>query len=214
MTRHAGCLLALVAGLTLTLFTPTRASAQRLGGHFLLGLGGEGTVTTSTELGDVEGGEWSLDPTLGFGLRADFPLHDFVLLGALFQGAAFDPDGRTDAQWMFDFDLVAKVRYAIELGDGLALEPYGAIPFGFTLADMFDPEQLLDDDARSLWPGWNLGVLAGLNLLFGAFGAYFELGWHHHQVYRGYDGALGADVDVKVVVNQFVMHLGAMFVIE
>ncbi|HJL14464.1 MAG TPA: hypothetical protein RMH99_02340 [Sandaracinaceae bacterium LLY-WYZ-13_1] len=205
------------AGLALLvgrILAPSAARAQaehddytRLGAHFALGLAGDAEV-------NAEGLEtvWGLDPTLGFGARLERPVHPFVVLGGLFEMLAFDPDGRSDTQWIFDFDLSVRVRALVEIDTAVYLEPYAGLPVGFTLGYLFDPGDLLGD-GQSVWPGWNIGAMGGLGLVVEGFSAYVEVGWRHHQVYSEVDTAFGS-ADWKTVTNQLAIRAGAALLLE
>ena len=206
-----------VSVLVLSAWSAAAASAQDapaprayLGAHLALGFGGD----ADTNAGDLRGSA-ALDPTAGFGLRADIPLHDYVSVGGMFEALTFETEStgsgfETERKWALDFDVLARVRYPIELS-GLVLEPYVALPFGLTIAMLDDPDGSGDEP----WPGWNVGVLAGAYLFSTALriGGFLELGWRHHQVYTESRGVFGGNIDIKVVTNQFAVNLGFLFVL-
>jgi hypothetical protein len=183
--------------------------ATRLATYLALGFGGDADTT----VGDLSGSA-SLDPTVGFGARVEQPLHEFVVVGGAFELLTFEADVRdSEREALFDFDGLLRIRYPFQVANrSLWIEPYVALPLGFSMAVLDDP----DGSGDEVWPGWNIGALAGVYLLLtdAPFGFFFEAGWRHHQVYNEAQGPFGADVDLKLVTNQFAMHLGAAFLLE
>lgn len=178
----------------------------RLGGHLALAFGGD----ADTQIGDASGSN-SLDPTIGGGARVEMAIHDYVSVGGMFEVLTFEQDAvGAEREAVFDFDGIVRARYAIELSAGsLWIEPYLALPFGLTLAVLDDP----DGSGDEVWPGFNIGALAGAYLVTNANVAFFlEMGWRHHQVFNE-ASAFGFDVDLKVVTNQFAVQLGATFIL-
>jgi len=203
-----------VAGaLLIACFAPLTAKAQRNGGdvgdvrlaaYFALGVGGDAEVTTGSSESSA-----SLDPTVGFGARIEVPVHEYVAIGGIFELLTFEADTAfaDEREAVLDFDVWVKGRYRFEISEGLAIEPYIGVPFGLALAVLDDP----DGDGDEVWPGFNIGVLAGAMLIVDSrFGALLELGWRHHQVFTEVSSFLG-DVDVSIETNQFAMHFGGFF---
>lgn len=190
--------------LALGLF-PSLAGAQdlyeddraRIGGHFALAMLGD----AETRAGNVEG-DASLDPTLGGALRVEVPVHDYVVLGGWFEVLAFEWDGPgAEREAVFNFDLLVRGRYPIEINASTGLEPYLQLNVGPTIAVL----PIAGDDEA--WPGWNLGITAGAALLLDPAGFFFEMGWRLHQVFNEQSTILG-DVDLEVLTNQLAMQLG------
>lgn len=201
---------ALLTGLLVVLggSVASTATAQeddpRLAAALALGLGGDADITTGFPALD---GSVDLDPTVGFGVRGEFPLHRYFVLGGSFELMTFELDGGgTDfeREEVFDFDGILRARYPVELSaESIWVEPYVALPVGFSMGVF--PE----GDGDQVWPGWNLGVLAGAYLLVPPHvGFFLELGWRHHQVYSDVE-VLGTNRDRKIVTNQFALQLGA-----
>jgi hypothetical protein len=186
---------------------PASDRSLRVGAYLVLGFGGD------ADLHSDPGGKTSdqLDVSVGFGARADLPVHDFIAIGGLFEAVSFETDAPSaEREWAFDFDGYVRLRYAIELASDLVLEPYLLLPLGFTAAALDDP----DGSGDEAWPGWNTGALAGLAILTAShFGGFVELGWRHHEVYTEVSSILG-NVDLSLVTNQFAMHLGGLFVFD
>lgn len=203
--------------LSLALLAPASARAQmehddhlRLSGHLALGFAGEGDLSISSDLGTLDT-ESELDPTVGFGLRVEKPLFDFLSIGAMVEALTFQiDDADAEREWAFDFDLLVRVRYLIELLQGdLFLEPYAALPVGFTFAMLDDP----DGDGDEAWPGWNIGALAGIAVIHSSrFGGFLEVGWRHLEVYSHVDALV--DADLAVTVNEFAMNLGVSYLLD
>ena len=192
--------------LVLALFTPAAALAQaapndpRVAAYLALGLAGDADYT----IGDFSGSN-SLDPTVGFGVRGELALHDYFVVGGSFELLTFEWDASgAEREEVFNFDVLLRARYALELSNTMWIEPYVALPVGLTLA-------VIPGGNDDVWPGFNIGALAGAYLVLGELplAFFFELGWRHHQVFNEGTGLLGGDVDLKIVTNQFAMQLGA-----
>ncbi|AKF05121.1 hypothetical protein [Sandaracinus amylolyticus] len=202
------------------LLFPANASAQilerddhlRIGAHLGLGFGGEYDASTSSEAGTLELDD-DLDPSVGFGFRIEQPFLDFFSVGGLFEAMSYEPDANgAEREWAFHFDLLVRIRAMFEVIRGqLFLEPYAAMPIGFTLGVLTVP----GDDDDSAWPGWNIGALAGLTVITAArIGGFIELGWRHLDVFNGDDLPVVGDVDYAVTVNELALNLGAMFMFQ
>lgn len=205
--------------LALAVAAPRPASAQiqrddhlRLAAHFALGAGGDADIWA-----DDRKSSFGLDPRIGFGVRAELPVHELVLVGALFEAATFqadisslrDLDGR---YWALDFDVHARVRYLVEIVRGeVFLEPYAMVPIGFSLGVFPD---LSESSGETAWPGWNIGVMAGIGVVTSArIGGFLELGWRHHELYTELDLGL-ATSDIAFVANQLAMNLGVSYLLD
>lgn len=191
---------------------PAIASAQvddeghfRLAAYLALGFGGDLDWNA-----DSASDSASLDATIGFGARGELPIHDYFVVGGLFELLTIEAEGYFDneRESVFDIDVWAKARYPIEISNNLVLEPYVGIPFGLTLAVLND----LDGSGDSVWPGFNTGVLAGAMMIFdGHFGGFVEIGWRHHQAFHEENVPFFGDTSFKGVTNQFALHLGAAY---
>ena len=212
-----GPVFALAFALAFAFARPAGASAQmehddalRLSGHLALGFAGEGDLSIDTILGTAVVHS-DLDPTLGFGFRVEKPLFDFLSIGVMFETLSFlVDDSDREREWAFNFDALIRARYMFEAVRGeLFLEPYLALPVGFTFGWLDDP----DGDGDEAWPGWNIGALAGLAVIHSSrFGGFLELGWRHLEVYTHVE-ALGGS-DYAVTVNEFAMNLGVSYLLE
>lgn len=202
--RPVPVLTLLVSALSLAAWSSTALAdakdATRVSLHLALGVGGEYAIVP--EAGRVL--EADLDPTLGFGARLEVPIHDYVVIGGMFElGGLKVDDVERDADLLLDFDLWVKGRYFSELAGDAGLEIYVGLPIGFTLF-RFDDE---DADNQA---GFNVGVLAGAVLFFDQLGFFTEVGWRRHQFRDEVDlGFLGRE-DVKVRMNQAALSFGAV----
>lgn len=206
MSLRLTALFAAVVALTISPLAHAQddVGTMRLGAYLALGLGGEIDLDSDAPAGSVD---TDADPTVGFGLRAEVPVHEYVAVGGLFELLTFESDVWGERESVFDIDVWVKGRYRFELAPGLILEPYIGVPFGLSLAVLADPNDLASD---AVWPGFNIGVLAGAAVLLQErFGAFLELGWRHHQVFAEANTFLG-DIDFAVKTNQVALHLGFM----
>lgn len=202
------------------LLAPSLASAQmqhdrhmRIAAHLALGLAGEYDASASSGLGSGSTGDSNLEPSVGFGLRAEMPVLDFLSVGGMFEAITYEPDVRgSEREWAFNFDLLLRLRYMFEVIRGdLFLEPYLALPVGFTLGVL----PLIGDDSDSAWPGWNIGALAGLAILTASrLGGFIELGWRHFDIYNSDRVPVVGDVDYQITVNELALNLGVMFMLD
>lgn len=211
--RFARALTVLTATLTIGLALPQSAAARphenetlRLGGYLALAFGGE----AEGRVGGVSASE-GLDVTAGFGLRAEVPLHEYFLIGGSFELLTFETNGVfSERESIFDIDVWARGRYPIDLGS-FTIEPYVGVPLGLSLAVLANPARGSDD---RVWPGWNIGILAGAALVFEApFSVFVEVGWRHHQVFTSVDVA-GGTLDYELATHQFAVQLGAAFILD
>ncbi len=160
--------------------------------------------------GDVEANsaETGLDPTIGFNLRVDIPVADYLLLGPLFQFGAWRPDvsGPTPSRsYYFDIDLFVRGRIPIE-ADPVAFQLWAGIPIGLTLSF------LGEETGRNLEGfglGWNIGILFGGAVHFTKkFGMFAEIGWLQHKMSHELDVGSG-DVDFRLSQGNF--NIGFVF---
>jgi len=190
---------------------PTVATAQlvddhlRVGGYLALGLGGEATASSGS-LSSSDG----LDPTVGFGLRMEGGVWDYVSIGANIELLTMQTDAAgAERETVFDADLWIRARYLIEISrDELYLEPYIGMPFGLSIGVLQD----IDGSGDDAWPGWNIGVLGGAYLLTNAgIGFFVEGGWRYHQLFTS-GRVLGFDVDAELSTHQFATQIGVVLI--
>jgi hypothetical protein len=180
-----------------------KSSPTRLTGYFALTACCEGHVVNLDGPGEAD---VELDPGVGFGLRVERRLADWMALGGMVEMLAAKVDGVDDRFFFLDADIFAKVMYEIELSGSMGLEVYGLIPFGFTIG--MDGDETFGDEVRAF--GLNTGLLAGAMLILDHFGIIVEMGFRHRSVWDEYDfGFFGGGVqDVRLGVTQFAMNFG------
>lgn len=201
-------------------FLPTSADAQmedeqhlRISAHLALGFAGEGDLDVHSDAGSIEG-DGDLDPSIGFGLRAEHPIFDFLSVGGMFEALSFLIDvPEAEREWAFDFDVFVRVRYLFEVVRGeVFLEPYALLPIGFTFAWLDDPGALERGDEA--WPGWNTGALAGIAVITSSrFVGFLELGWRHLELYNQ-DQPAGIDLGLAITTNELALNVGASLILE
>ncbi len=199
----------------LSLLAASSAEAQsisdrspRIAGNLALGLAGELDTHAESNAGTLET-ESDLDPSVGFDLRGELPLLDFLVLGGWFEFLSYEVDASgAEREETFSFDAFVRIRWVFEaIANTLFIEPYVLLPFGFSMAVLPDDDGSGDD----IWPGWNTAVLAGAQILHeSGFGGYLELGWRHAEVYQDRT-VLGADVRFSYIVNELAMNLGFVY---
>jgi len=198
----------MVLGSLLLSLAPSVASAQaprddyvRFGGFFALGLGGDAVY--ETPLGTVSPG---LDPTLGGGLRIEGSVWDYLEIGAQFELLTFEADVLdSERETVLDADLLFRLKYLIEVEPAsLYIEPYLALPVGFSAGILDD----LDGTDDEIWPGWNIGAMAGAYLITSAqVGFFLEGGWRFHQLFSSATFA-GIDNEFQIETHQFAINVG------
>ena len=178
---------------------PTRVSA-----YFTL----QGCCEAHADNLDDSRGDFSydLDPSVGFGVRAERRIMDFIALGGLFEMVAVKADNgplfaEYDRDFLLDFDLFAKVLVEFSLKQGMGLELYGLLPFGFSVG-LADDIPLVDEDVTGF--GINLGALGGAMLVFEKFGIFTELGFRHHSLWDEF-----RNVDYHLGITQVAWNFGA-----
>lgn len=180
--------------------------------NLALGFGGELAWSIDDESGFLTGRQSSdLDASVGFDLRGEIPVLDFLVVGGMFSFLTVDADfvGRNfEREETFGFDGYLRGRWVFEvLQDVLFIEPYVMLPLGFTMAVLPDDDGSGDD----VWPGWNTAVLLGAQVLHASgFGGYLEMGWRHAEVYNRQAFA-GVQVDSGLAMNEFALNLGFVY---
>lgn len=208
MKRIALVTLALVASSVVA----SAASAQeiedrslRLEGGLVLGMAGE----LDANVGDLES-NGDLDPSIGFDVRAELPIADFLAVGGWFQFLTVESEASgAEREETMSIDGFVRGRWVIEaVPRELFLEPYVLVPLGLSLAFLPDGDGSGDD----VWAGFNTGVFAGLQVLHGSgFGGYVEVGWRHAQVFWEESVPIFGDVESSLVLNEFALNLGVVF---
>lgn len=179
-----------------------KSSPTRVTGYFAV------NVCCEAHLVDLDGDfdfDAELDPGIGFGLRVERRVADWLAIGGMFEFMADKIDGVDDRFFFVDVDAFAKVLYELELSSSMGLEVYGLIPFGFTAG--LDGNDTFGDEVRAF--GLNTGLMAGAMLLLEHFGIVLEMGFRHRSVWDEADAGVGGNRDVRLGVTQFAMNFGA-----
>ncbi|MEZ4339150.1 MAG: hypothetical protein R3B82_21225 [Sandaracinaceae bacterium] len=182
--------------------------SPRIAANLALGLAGELDLYSESNAGSLHS-DADLDPSVGFDLRGELPLLDFLVLGGWFEFLSFETDtSGSEREESFSFDVFLRVRYVFEaIANTLFIEPYVLFPFGFSMAVLPDDDGSGDD----IWPGFNTGVFAGAQILHeSGFGGYLELGWRHAEVFHDRT-ILGADVHQSLVANEMALNFGFVY---
>jgi len=201
------------------LLAPSLAHAQelddrspRVAMNLALGFGGE--IVQSI---DAEGSffdtrrDFELDASVGFDVRGELPVLDFLVVGGMFTFLSVDtdlPGEDFEREETFAFDGYLRGRWVFEVvADTLFVEPYVLLPLGFSMAVLPDDDGSGDD----VWPGWNTGALLGAQVLHASgFGGYLEMGWRHTEVYH--QRSIGSSrVDLGFALNEFALNLGFVY---
>lgn len=165
-------------------------------------------VCCEAHLVDLDGpdeADFDLDPGIGFGVRVERRVADWLAIGGMFEFMAAKADGVDDRFFFIDADIFGKVLYELELSSSMGLELYGLIPFGFTAG--IDGDETFGDEVRAF--GLNTGLLAGAMLLLEHFGVFVEIGMRHHSVWDEADFGVLGNRDVRLGTTQFAMNFGA-----
>ncbi|MFK7998332.1 MAG: hypothetical protein AB8H86_02000 [Polyangiales bacterium] len=162
----------------------------RVSAHFALAFAGD--AETSSILGSID---VPLAPTLGAGVRFEYPVLKYLGIGALVELVSFNPED-LDRQAALDLDILIKGRYPLSLGSS-ELVLYVAVPLGGTV--------LFVEDADN-YRGFNMGILGGAELVLGGgpLSLFAEFGWRYHGV---------GDDDVSLRTHQAALNLGASLIL-
>lgn len=201
------------------LLAPSLAHAQglddrspRVAMNLALGFGGELDSHFDFANGSIpdQTSEVELEPSVGFDVRGELPVLDFLVVGGWFELLTTQVDAAdAEREETFSFDGYVRARWVFEaIADTLFVEPYVLVPLGFTMAVLPDDDGSGDD----IWPGWNTGALLGCQVLHGSgLGGYLELGWRHAEVYIGRDVPFLGAANASLVLNEFAMSLGVVY---
>lgn len=169
---------------------PAEASAIRLSGRLMFGLGGE------------EAEQGAMVTTYGFALGLEAPVHRYISLGAAIQFAKwnlqmFDELG-VGRSTLYEVVVLPKLRYPIVTDDHL-LELYAGPVLGVS-NNVFNDQLELDDAGSAL--GVTVGVFAGATYFVSPkVGLTFELGYQHRSYSSG---------DEDLSLGQFGVNAGLL----
>lgn len=180
---------------------PEEASALRLTGRLMFGLGGELDETVAG--GDY--GPYDMLTTYGFSLGIEAPVHPYILLGGFVQFAKWNTEGDdengVDRSTLWEVVAFPKLRYPVVSGDHV-LELYAGPVLGASNNSL--DEEYGGDVATSAF-GLTVGVCAGAAYFVSPdVGLSFEIGYQH----RSY--SFGGDADVELSFGQLGVNAGVL----
>jgi hypothetical protein len=203
----------LCAALPATSFAQDDSLRVNLGADF----GFTGKIKTDIEdVPDDQDPEADLDPTYGFHLGVEAPLHQYFTLGGEFAMAFWNSkdSNDNDANRQKQIDVLArpKLRFApIE-----TIELYGVVPVGFTYyvpGSDLKLEQAGVSAKVNGGPGFAVGAAAGATLFFTEhFGLNAELGYLYRKFKSSFDtsSVFGSNsIDAKNHFGQLQLRIGA-----
>ena len=175
---------------------------------FHMGFGGRLERSAGTTLRS------DVDTTYGANLRSDIPVARYLLLGPLFQFAAYraDVSPKPDRDYVVDIDLYVRGRLPLEL-DKLGVQFWAGVPLGLTLSFLGDTTAAsggaATDRLSGFGVGWNIGLLIGAAIHFTKeFGMFVEAGWVQHRMKHDFENRAG---DTRFELAQTNVNLGFMF---
>lgn len=175
---------------------------------FHMGFGGTVERSADTRL------RADLDTTYGANLRSDIPVARYLLLGPLFQFAAYraDVSPKPNRDYTVDIDLYVRGRLPLEL-DKIGLQLWAGVPVGLTLsflgATTAENGGAATSKLSGFGVGWNIGFLLGGALHFSkTFGMFAEVGWVQHRMSHDFENR---DGDTSFAFSQTAVNLGFMF---
>ena len=146
-----------------------------------------------------DGKDQDLATTLGFNLRTDVPVADYVLLGPMLQLGSWRPEPKSGHSYFVDLDLVLRFRAPITTST-LNYQLWLGMPIGVSVG--VPGGNFADADFGI---GWNVGVLFGGAVHFTPkFGLFGEVGWEQHRLTHSRQDQ--SDLDLKL--QQALLNLG------
>jgi hypothetical protein len=146
-----------------------------------------------------DGKDQDLATTLGFNLRTDVPVADYVLLGPMLQLGSWQPESATGHSYFVDLDLVLRFRAPITTSK-FNYQLWLGMPIGVSVG--VPGSNFADADFGI---GWNVGVLfGGAAHLTSKFGLFGEVGWEQHRLTHARQDQ--SDLDLKL--QQALLNLG------
>ena len=143
-----------------------------------------------------------LDLSLGGGVRVS--LHSGVFaFGLMTEFRGYGNDQYADRDFAFDISPFFGLRVPIYTNRRNVIRLRGTVPFGFTV--LKPNSQAWGRDA---YLGFNTGVLGGLEVSFGNFGVFTDVGVRYHRVYANSELPLVCRVDASLSWAQLSVNVG------
>ena len=146
-----------------------------------------------------------LDPTLGAGLRVSLYSGIFAF-GLMTEFRGYGNAEYSSRDFAFDFSPFIGLRIPILTNGSNVVRLRATIPFGFSV---LKPNGATWGEDRYL--GFNTGMLGGVEVSFGNFGLFTDVGFRYHRVYANNDIALVGSVDASLSWAQMSVNAGAQF---
>ncbi|MCB9787020.1 MAG: hypothetical protein H6744_10055 [Deltaproteobacteria bacterium] len=184
-----------------------------------VGVGGKGSVDIAS-FSDAS----ALQPSFGFGLQLDFPVHRYFAFGPTAEMGFWNSHALRDAGYgrSIHADLCMNLRARLPVFSDRA-ELYLAVPVGFSLS-------LLNDVlSTTTGKGWVIGTWLGIKVYARpSWGFLFEAGWSRHAWKQTHDPSVviagkappaeavddTADLQPRTVqgrIHQFIFRVGVIF---
>ena len=184
---------------------PSYEDSIRIGLKGAFGFGGRASATVDGYTGRLKD---DLEPTTGFALYGEYPLHRYLHVGLQTAfgwsiGESAD-DANGDRTFVTDISPFAKARLPL-LNDKLEL--FVLVPIGLSIS--------VPPDAAAPYVGtvdtgvgWNAGIQFGTTyFIHDGFGVSFEIGWQG----RGTTNGTQANADMTTTTHQFEMNFGIFY---
>lgn len=144
-----------------------------------------------------------LDPTFGGGVRVS--LYSGILaFGLMTEFRGYGNSDYSHRDFAFDMSPFIGVRIPLFRHGRNVVRLRGTVPFGFTV--LKPNEEAWGEDA---YLGLNTGMLGGMEMSFGNFGFFTDLGFRFHRVYANDDIAIAGEGDASLSWAQLSFNAGA-----
>ncbi|MCA9533865.1 MAG: hypothetical protein KC593_09305 [Myxococcales bacterium] len=144
-----------------------------------------------------------LDPTLGAGVRVSLYSGVFAF-GLMTEFRGYGNNQYSDRDFAFDISPFVGMRIPVLTNGTNVVRLRGTVPFGFTV--LKPNSEAWGGDA---YLGFNTGLLGGVEISFGNFGVFTDLGVRFHRVYANNDIALVGRADASLSWAQLSLNVGA-----
>lgn len=148
------------------------------------------------------GSDIDLDPTLGAGVRVSLYAGIFAF-GLMTEFRGYGNEQYSDRDFAFDISPFLGLRIPILSNGTNVVRLRATIPFGFTV--LKPNSEAWGEDA---YLGFNTGMLGGVEVSFGNFGIFTDVGFRYHRVYANNNIALVGEVDASLSWAQLSLNAG------